>query len=492
MCSIEPALSLHRGFSGLREADECTSVDHSRICEQGNHAAAISDHGRGACKQSVCFDRGEGRARKTLGSSRLQEFLPPDLDSLIPWPFPPYKLTPSRNRPRLLLLAPGAWIHGRRALQAALRTGFDTIFVDVNDPKLEEPLPYTFIPFPRSGYNSYRRILGDATARRLRDQILVRRLRHLWRRVAPDVVHVCWIDLRAALCARAGMTPLILSAWGSDINEQLESGADPVLRAFAVEALSAASFTIVDAPGMIARCESLARRPVPSEMLHLGVDSNQFRGGLGPERSRLRARLEILDDDVLLSSMRALNSTYNHHVILEAFAQSLPKLTRKAYLLFKTYNDDPEYLQMLHRKTSEYGITNYVRFVNRMPPEELPSLYAATDVVINFPQRDSFPVTLLEAAACQRAVICNRLETYADVIPDENITWVPANDCLALAAAITDRINSYEYREENFVKVREAIIAGFSDLRYQERLGAIYRRVALLKNQASQSDQGTM
>jgi hypothetical protein len=78
------------------------------------------------------------------------------------------------------------------------------------------------------------------------------------------------------------------------------------------------------------------------------------------------------------------------------------------------------------------------------------------------------------------------------VIPDENITWVPANDCLALAAAITDRINSYEYREENFVKVREAIIAGFSDLRYQERLGAIYRRVALLKNQASQSDQGTM
>jgi glycosyltransferase involved in cell wall biosynthesis len=274
------------------------------------------------------------------------------------------------------------------------------------------------------------------------------------------------------------MTPLILSAWGSDINEHLEAGSDPALRAYAIEALSGASFTIVDAPGMIARCENLAGRALPSEMLHLGVDTNQFRGGLGSERSRLRDQLVIRDDDVLLSSMRALNSTYNHHLILEAFAESLPKLTRRAYLLFKMYNDDLEYLQMLQRKTREYGIDDRVRFVNKMPLEELPSLYAATDVVINFPKRDSFPVTLLEAGASQRAVISNKLATYAGVIPDENITWVPANDCLALAAAITDRTNSYEYREENFVKVREAIIAGFSDLQYQERLGAIYRRVA--------------
>jgi glycosyltransferase involved in cell wall biosynthesis len=133
---------------------------------------------------------------------------------------------------------------------------------------------------------------------------------------------------------------------------------------------------------------------------------------------------------------------------------------------------------MLRSKTREYGISDRVRFIDEMPHTALPSLYAATDVVINFPQRDSFPVTLLEAAACQRAVICNRLETYAGVVPDENIMWVPPNDRVALAAAITDKTNSYEYREDNFVKVREAIIAGFSDLQYQERLGAIYRQVA--------------
>ena len=94
-------------------------------------------------------------------------------------------------------------------------------------------------------------------------------------------------------------------------------------------------------PAMTARCERLAGRPVASEMLHLGVDTDQFRGGLCSERSELRAQLKISDDDVLLSSMRALTPLYNHDLILDAFAQSLPQLRRKAYLLFKAFNAQP-------------------------------------------------------------------------------------------------------------------------------------------------------
>jgi glycosyltransferase involved in cell wall biosynthesis len=274
------------------------------------------------------------------------------------------------------------------------------------------------------------------------------------------------------------MMPLILSAWGSDINEHLEAGSDPALRALAIEALSSAALTIVDSPAMTARCETLAGRHIHSEMLHLGVDTDQFRGGLRAERHELRAQLKISDDDVLLSSMRQLTPPYNHDLILEAFAPSIRQVRRRTYLLFKGFNAQADYREMLQSKTREYGISDRIRFIDELPHNALPSLYAATDVVINFPQRDSFPVTLLEAAACQRAVICNRLETYAGVIPDENITWVPPNDCRALAAAITDTTNSYEYREDNFVKVREAVITGFSDKQYQERLGAIYRRMA--------------
>ena len=324
--------------------------------------------------------------------------------------------------------------------------------------------------------------MSDAKATQLKDQILALWFKRLWKRVAPDVVHVCWVDFRAALCARAGMTPLILSAWGSDINDHFESESDPARRAYAIEALSGAALTIVDAPAMTARCEMLTGRHVRSVLLHLGVDTDRFRGGLRSERSKLRAQLGISDDDVLLSSMRGLSSLYNHDLILDAFASSLPQLRRKAYLLFKAFNGPSSYLEMLRCKTREYGITDRVRFINEMPQAALPSLYAATDLVINFPQRDSFPVTLLEAAACQRGVICNRLDTYVGLIPDENITWIPTNDTVALAASITDGINNYQYREDSFGRMRAAVIDGFSDLHYEERLGSIYRRVAALKD----------
>ena len=380
-------------------------------------------------------------------------------------------------KPKLLFLAPGSWVHGKKALKAALNSGFNTVFVDFDDPGLQPIQPYRFIKLPSSGYGIYSRVLPTPAADRLKDWMWEWWFKYLWKRFAPDLVHVCWIDRRAAFCSRAGMRPLILSCWGSDVNLQLQQGFDPTWRAFVIEALSGASLTIVDAPAMAQRCEALTGRHVRSEMLHLGVDTERFRSGLTLERSRMRAKLKICDNDVLLSSMRGLTETYNHELILEAFAQSLPRLRKPAYLLFKVFIPQPGYLERLQQKARDYGIIDRIRFVDELPDEEVPALYAATDIVVSFPRRDSFPTTLLETAACERPVISCKLETYLGVIPDENITWVPANDCGELAAAITQRTNEYSYREGRFPGVRDVIAECFSEAKYQQRLATIYRSI---------------
>ena len=387
------------------------------------------------------------------------------------------KTIAKRIPPRLLLLAPGSWIHGKRALRAALGSGFDIFFVDSCDPNLYGSGNYTFIKLPRSGYGLYKHVLSDSYSRRLRDRIYTAWFAHLRNRIRPDLVHVCWIDFRAALCSRAGLDPLILSAWGTDVNAHLEPGSDPVWRAFAVEAMSKAALTIVDAPGIKTRCEMLVGRQLRTEMLHLGVDTDEFRGGLRSERSGLRMRLEIDDNAVLLSSMRALSPLYNHEVILEAFARTLPNIRRKAYLLFKAFNAQAGYLEVLKQKTQQYGIGEFVKFVGEIPTQSLPSLYAATDFVINCPCRDSLPVTLLEAAACQRAVLSNRLETYTS-LPDGNITWIPTNNTTDLSTIMTRSINEYQYRDSAYPEVRSAIVAEFSEQRYRGGVRSIYQRVA--------------
>jgi|SRR5581483_1829817 len=382
----------------------------------------------------------------------------------------------SRNghRPKLLFLAPGSWVHGQRALRAALMADFDTVFVDSYDPGMRDTQGYRFVKLPRSGYSLYRKVLPSSAATQIKDSFLFWWFKNLWQQVAPDLVHVCWIDYRAAFCSRAGMTPLILSCWGSDISFQTGPQVDHEWRMFVKEALAGAALTIVDGPGMAACCEMLTGRHVPSEMLHLGVDTDRFCGGLTSERRSMRARLGIAHDAVLLSSMRAMSGLYNHELILQAFAQAIPKFRRPAYLLFKSYNAHLGFFEQLQQKAQELGIRDRVKFVDRLAEAQLPALYAATDIVINFPQFDSFPVTLLEAGACECAVICSSLESYIGVLPDDNITWVPANDPAELAAAVAEETNASK-RPLSFPKVREAIIECFSEKRYQQRLAHIYR-----------------
>jgi len=321
------------------------------------------------------------------------------------------------------------------------------------------------------------RLAGEASARRIDEWFFTWWLKRLWRKLLPDIVHVCWIDFRAALCARAGMTPLILSAWGSDINLQLEAGADPAWRGHTIEALKSASLTTVDSPALISKCQILAGHAIRSEVLHLGIDTQVFRSCLSRERTELRAQLGISNQDVLISSMRALSPAYNQEIILDAFAAALSGITKRAYLLFKTFNAEPSYVERLKTKVREYGIGDKVRFVGEMPEAALPSLYAATDLVINYPRQDGFPVTLLEAAACQRTVICAALETYSDMIADDNIIWVSENNCFALTNALIRTANAYEYSDNRFPRARATVVSAFSRRNYQERLAEIYESV---------------
>jgi glycosyltransferase involved in cell wall biosynthesis len=389
------------------------------------------------------------------------------------------RLTGQSRRPRVLFLAPtfGNWIHGRRALSSTLRTGFETFFVDWHDPQLSEDSTYTFIRLPQSRRHGLTRLAGEANARRIDEWFFTWWLKRLWNKLLPDIVHVCWIDFRAALCARAGMTPLILSAWGSDINLQLEAGADPAWRGHTIEALRSASLTTVDSPALISKCQSLAGRAIRSEVLHLGIDTQTFRSDLSRERAELRAQLGISNQDVLISSMRALSPAYNHEIILDAFAAARSGITKRAYLLFKTFNAEPSYAEKLKIKVREYGIGDQVRFVDEMPEAALPSLYAATDLVVNYPRQDGFPVTLLEAAACQRIVICAALETYSDMIADDNIIWTSENSCFALTNALIKAANAYEYSDNRFPRARATVVSAFSRGNYQERLVAIYEGV---------------
>jgi glycosyltransferase involved in cell wall biosynthesis len=304
----------------------------------------------------------------------------------------------------------------------------------------------------------------------------------------PDLVHLYQIDRRAYDCHLAGIRPLVMSSWGTDINQHFAVGADPSYRSQTARALAGADLVIADAADIIAKCEALAGRRLASAILALGIDTRLFRSGYEESAAAFRARAGIPRDSKVLFSMRALTPLYNHESVLEAFALALPRFKPETYLVFKSYNDQAVkgYRDQLREVAHRLQVSDRVRWVGQVAFEELPGLYAAADVILNYPTIDGFPVTFLEAAACERTVISVGLPAYSETFAEEYFRLVPPGDLKELADAMIQVVNDGPALE-CLAAGREAVVRSFSEEESASRLMGIYDRlVDALRPSASQ------
>jgi glycosyltransferase involved in cell wall biosynthesis len=89
---------------------------------------------------------------------------------------------------------------------------------------------------------------------------------------------------------------------------------------------------------------------------------------------------------------------------------------------------------------------------------------------------DGFPVTFLEAAACQRPVITKRLPSYAGTFAENYFDMVEPDDIDALADAMVQTVNgSCAASASSLAEARAIIETSFSETTSAQRLMAIYR-----------------
>jgi glycosyltransferase involved in cell wall biosynthesis len=77
------------------------------------------------------------------------------------------------------------------------------------------------------------------------------------------------------------------------------------------------------------------------------------------------------------------------------------------------YGEAGELTSRIRARIAALRLVADVRWLSDVPVSELPALYGASDAIINFPAMDGFPVTFMEAAACDCPVISADLPAYA-------------------------------------------------------------------------------
>lgn len=123
-------------------------------------------------------------------------------------------------------------------------------------------------------------------------------------------------------------------------------------------------------------------------------------------------------------------------------------------------------------------VTGYV------PPVDLPAYYSLIDVFVHPSLRDGMPNAVLEAMACEKAVVATPVGGVAEVIKDgENGSFVPVKDAESLSKTITRLLNDKSLRCRLGKSARETIRKEFT---LQKELDAnldVYRALEIKDNQ---------
>lgn len=218
----------------------------------------------------------------------------------------------------------------------------------------------------------------------------------------------------------------------------------------------------------------LRARPGAVGEMPNGVDVGRFQAAT--DGSSVRDRYSLAQDRVILF-VGALDRAHYFkgvHVLLQALARMAGNHTR---LLVVGEGDLRKEYQ---RQAVELGLGERVVFCGRVPDEDLPAHYAATDLVVlpSTTMGEAFGVVLLEAMASGKPVVASNLPGVRSVVQDgqDGFLAEPGN-AEDLAAKIGWLLNDAKRRQEMGRKGRNKVEERYDWPRLIPRLVETYRVV---------------
>jgi len=350
-------------------------------------------------------------------------------------------------------------VHCERYIHLLQLAGCEVTFVEYRGTKPPDIPNVVYRRYPRR-YRGPEKMLGTRTAYFLRDQSM----RLLWRLVRPDICHVQWVNENLWHIARAGLRPLIATAWGSDLNYPAKLPVDDPLRQTVAAALCLIDHLIVDSDDMAATARLLAGKNLNTTLLPIGIDTEQFRPGLYQQRKEWRERLGIGPEAIVLISARQLGENYRQSEIIRAFAALDCRDRKQTYLIVRTFGDGIGVsITELHRLADRLNVSDQVRWIAGVEYTQLPGLYAASDIAINFPIMDAFPVTFLECFAGALPVVSNRLVSYASNGALRYLLFAEDDSVGGLKTAIEAAIERLDELTPLAAEAREHVVRNFDE-----------------------------
>lgn len=286
----------------------------------------------------------------------------------------------------------------------------------------------------------------------------------------PDLLHSHYASGYGTLGQLSGFVPRVLSVWGSDVFEfpcrsRLAAG---ILR----RNLQAADHVCSTSHAM----GQQVRRLVP-EVPHLsitpfGVDVQQFsprRGAIGR-------------GELVIGTIKSLEHVYGIDVLIRGFHRCREILANRgdprSQALRLVIGGGGSQERALRQLAASLGIASCVKFLGRIPHQEVPAWLNRFEIYVAVSRAESFGVAVVEASACGLPVVVSNISGLAEVVSAERTgLLVPPEDPESLAEALLRLVQQPDLRASLGDAGRQYVLAHYDWEDSLSIMEDVYRQV---------------
>jgi glycosyltransferase involved in cell wall biosynthesis len=299
------------------------------------------------------------------------------------------------------------------------------------------------------------------------------------RRDSFDLLHAYFLPMAGFVATYAGKylnMPSVVSIRGNDIER---AAFDPSRFSHVMYALQNASVITTNASELIKKARAFIDREIV--LIPNGIDTNCFRPmarndelavalGLG-QGKRKEERMAVVGFVGELREKKGLQT------LLSGYAQLQLDYTATLLIVGEVRAGDDKRIFDEFVSThpeSQVIVTGYVSH------HDMPAYYSLMDVFVHPSLRDGMPNALLEAMACEKAIIATAVGGTIDVLEDgKNGIIVGVNDAKMLAEKIHELLDNTEKRTTLGKNARQSILERFTPDKELEANITVYKNLGL-------------
>ena len=284
---------------------------------------------------------------------------------------------------------------------------------------------------------------------------LLLQFKRLIKNIKPDIIHSQSVMDSTLLGAVSGFHPFVITPWGSDVLVAPQKS--KVSRWIVKYVLKRADLITCDADHIKGPLIKLGADPQKIKLIYFGTDTRKFK----PEQrdERLKEELGILDSPTIIS-LRRLEPICDVESLIDAVPLVLKEVPKAKFLIADKGSQEEELKQL----AKSLDVSGSVKFVGRVPEDELPRYLALADIHVSTSLSDAgLAASTAEAMACGLPVVITDFGDNRKWVQDGvNGFIIPVRAPEVLAAKIIHLLKD-EGTRKRFGEINRKIIVERND-----------------------------